>query len=353
MGTTLHPTNVVAAWLGESNVVRLGLALASIMAGMAVTPTPATGQDRILEHARDVAITSRAFWTSLGYGATRAQYSIGWAAAPSAGYVLLGAPSLTLNLVTSGGAGVATKISTDALLKIAELVLVGPREAAQSVAASQRDEALQAYIKAYPLGRRLVAGEEITDAEALAFLDARWGLKRLAAAGALYAETLNKQTASQRLVKTETKYAVEQLINQYQLRGLGISQPLPIAKVAFFIKDLSKILQESGEGLWGYPPFLRYVEDLKVIGDQQMEELRSYALDQTPTKDGSTTRSSMTFTQSFEQFRNLWRTAIQGQHFDRFSDLLLQSFLHVNQYSTHSDIGTIYHSRPEILKAGA
>ncbi len=238
----------------------------------AATATAQLPPRSAVEQAKQVAVASRPYWTTLGNATLRAQYSVGWAAAPTAGYALLGAPALTFTLITSGPAGAGMKVSTDGLLKLAELLVGSPREAAQHVAASARNDALAQYREAFPLGKRLLAGEALTEAEAGRFLQSRYGLLRLNAAGVLYAATLNAKTATQRLATTSTRYAVGQLVEAYQLRALGTGSALPIARAGFFIKDLSNIFAKSGEGLWSYQPFLDYVKTLEAIDKRAADE---------------------------------------------------------------------------------
>jgi hypothetical protein len=264
--------------IASMNSLRGFLFAVGFFAHGSATPSRAGGQDAVVDRARSIAIETKPFWTALGYGTLRAQYTIGWAAAPVAGYTLLGAPALTLLAVTSGAAAPGVKVSVDALLKLAELAIGSPSEAARRIAASQRDESLRLTAIAFPIGKRLVSGETVTRAEAEMFLDARWGLARLNAAGVLYSATIGTKTATERVASTETRALVGRLIDTYQLRALGLSDKLPIARAAFFIKDLSAILRASGEGLAAYAPFQSYEAALDAIDSRRAAERRELGL---------------------------------------------------------------------------
>lgn len=236
----------------------------------------AIGQDSVVAYATAKARATRGFWTGLGYFTLRAQYSLGWSAAPIAGYALLGLPAAAVAGAIAGAPGAATTIAEQVLLEMAEVALGSPEKAAQRVAVDMRDRALKEYRRAYEIGNRIINGGTIDREDAIAFLEARWGVARLNAAGALYRASLKSAPATRRTTKEATWFGVAAVVDKYQLSALRTPKALPVAEASFFIKDLTDPLERSGEGLGGYEPYRRYVQQLQSIEAEQEAERSKY-----------------------------------------------------------------------------
>lgn len=226
--------------------------------------------------ATEVIQRTSGLWTPLGYGTKRAQYSIGWSAAPVYGYVLLSAPTVAATIAVAGPVGATVDVGKDALLELARLAFEDPRLLARRIAAATRDDAKRDYAAAYAIVRRS-RSSRLNDREALEFLDRRWGVLRLEAAGVLHAATMSDESSLARVKDGAAEKAVEALVDQYQLRIMGLSRSLPVAEAGLFIKELRTILERRGLGVYAFPPFVAFLARLEDIEQQRAKERQSFS----------------------------------------------------------------------------
>lgn len=352
------------------------LAVLALIAGLAprLPAQAAAGSVDPVAHAKAVIDRTKPWWTRLGYSTKVAQYRVGWMAAQPAGYLLLGSSALTFTAVTGGLPGVVAEVARSTLLALAEEALDSPESTARRIAASQRDASLEAYAEARRIASGFLDSGQLTEGDARAFLELRWGVVRLEVAGALYAATLNRGTARDRAAEAAARDAIRQLGDQFLLTAAGVPPTMRTTEAMLFMNDVRQILERRDVGVMALSAFREYLERLQEVERWRLDELATLrpapaALARQggerdgacsdmsrPTRSGELADrpwipppSCGVLAATVPEFIAAWNDAMRRRDAGAAARLVLPQLFHSNEYGTRSDYGEVSKGRDRVV----
>lgn len=255
----------------------IGVLILSLLPGDSWSQSTSSYPSDPVALAQHVIRQSYPWWTSLGYGTKRAQYTIGWMAAPGVGYVLLGWPALGIAAASGGAVGLSIEVGSQLLITLSKEALETPDVASRKIATAHRNRALDDYAAAYAIARRWIDTKSMSEGDARKFLELRWSVLRLEAAAILFKAAIDRGSAGLQLATAEAKAAITDLVERYQLEVLALDKALPVAEAAMFIKELRQALEAHAAGLAVYAPFVRFSQTLAEIDAQRVREASAFA----------------------------------------------------------------------------
>jgi len=261
----------------------MGVAFLNIPGVHAATPVKGGSQDWTsaytdpVDLAKEFIKRTSGFWTPAGYSTTVAVYTIGKSAAKYGGeYILFESPNLTVDLLKGGFYSVGASVAEDFVLDVIETAVRTPPKACRNLSETLIHKGLTNYQEAYKIARKYQTTKNLTRKDALTFLENRWGFQKLSIARTLYNEVREKNYYIDEIVaKKATSELLNIFVEKYQDK-LGIDKKLPIVDAAFFIKDLTEILERKQLGLMNYQPYQTFVKNIEVLDRLQIEEKQRF-----------------------------------------------------------------------------
>ena len=194
-------------------------------------------------------------------------------------YVLLGAPSLTLSLVSGGPYGVVKKVSWDMVEEIIKKSFHHPEKTSKKIAKATYDLGLNAYRENYRLYKKVNDGEQLTNRELRTFV-LNWYLSAyMTAAKKLY----NDISAYER--KDDFKNPSKLLLQSLETQAIGSAKSafgsMAELEVSLLIKStkgqfsIFESLIGQAAGLGAYPPYKSFLSRISTINKDIDEALKS------------------------------------------------------------------------------
>ena len=233
-----------------------------------------------VELAEEVISSSSAFWSPLGYRIMKMKYTIGrFGAQHGMGYLLLESPRLAISMIGSGFYGVVSTVSKDFLLEVIEKSVGSPRVICENIFNAVITQGLDDYERAYDIARRFIELGALSESEALEFLDARWSIYRIVFAEDLYNATISHDYSISTQVRDELIQDItSELIRDYQ-SSLGSGSSIPVTEFAFFLNDLTNILENSDVGLLKYEPYIDFSARMESLNSIRLHERKRFTPD--------------------------------------------------------------------------
>ena len=177
----------------------------------------------------------------------------------AAEYILLGAPSLTVTLLTGGPFGLIEKVGWDAIVEMVKEVFQYPESAGRKIAKTAFDLGLRSYRENYRLYTKYRNGGQLSDVEAAIFV-VNWFIQDyMGAAKQLYnaITSYERQGSLHEAAVDQTQSAVLEALKE-QFGGseyVIAAEMLTLAESLFTLFDSA---ESSAVGLGAYPPYQEF-----------------------------------------------------------------------------------------------
>lgn len=207
------------------------------------------------------------FWDKVTYKAAVLVYYVGGGIAMNGGsYVLLKVPSLTLSLYKGGLIDAGIDVSKDILIETYKSAIKSPDKVSKKLAKETIIRSLKEYKIAYKIAQKYRTTGQMSQGEAIMFIENQYGAYRLNIARMLYNRSLHFDF--DKVINSDALNEATSLIEKKYLNA-----NLPLADALSLGMEINDIMKLNKIGLQGFKPYLEFTNRMEQIETEKMRVL--------------------------------------------------------------------------------
>jgi len=223
-----------------------------------------------VELMREVIIKTDAFWVPLYHEVFMAKYLFAQTPLLELSiYYFMETPYLAIDLVKGGIIEPVKSVTEDVLWAVIEESMGTPKTFCRKLAKYTIKEALQDYREAYLIARKYIKTKQVTRAEAITFLDKRWGILKLAQAEALYTTSQNYSPDQTAIDNARSDIAKSAIVFEDAKIEKNKNDYIDLAQRMY---KLYQIFEDNNVGIYNYEPYTKFMERMEYINKLRLEE---------------------------------------------------------------------------------
>jgi hypothetical protein len=181
-------------------------------------------------------------------------------------YILLESPTLAFDYFQGGSSTIGQSISRDLLIHMLKQAITAPQETTNIVAKATISQGIKEYLKAYEIAVKYRETNKLNYAEAIQFLDNRFGYSKLS-----HAERLNEREVSTSQVLNTDKNT-KKILAELDKIGKRYPSSIPLVNALPIFEEIYQQLAASNIGLAGYQPFREFSSAMQRLNQARINE---------------------------------------------------------------------------------
>ena len=181
-------------------------------------------------------------------------------------YILLESPTLAFSYFQGGSSTIGQSISRDLLIHMLKQAIMAPQETTNILSKATVQQGLQEYLKAYEIAVKYRETRKLNYAEAIQFLDNRFGYSKLSHAERLSGRAINESQAFNADKNTKKILAQLDKIAKRYPNSIPLVNALPV------FEEIYQQLVANNIGLAGYQPFREFSSEMQKLNQARINE---------------------------------------------------------------------------------
>ena len=181
-------------------------------------------------------------------------------------YILLESPTLAFSYFQGGSSTIGQSISRDLLIHMLKQSIMAPQETTNILSKATIQQGLQEYLKAYEIASKYRETKKLNYAEAIQFLDNRFGYSKLS-----HAERLSGREISQSQAFNADK-TTKKILSQLDKIAKRYPSTIPLVNALPIFEDIYKQLVANNIGLANYQPFREFSGEMQKLNQSRINE---------------------------------------------------------------------------------
>ena len=181
-------------------------------------------------------------------------------------YILLESPSLAFSYFQGGSSTIGQSISRDLLIHMLKQAIMAPQETTNILSKATIQQGLQEYLQAYEIASKYRETQKLNYAEAIQFLDNRFGYSKLS-----HAERLSGREISQTQAFNADKNT-KKIIGQLDKIAKRYPNSIPLVNALPIFEEIYQQLVANNIGLANYQPFREFSSEMQKLNQSRINE---------------------------------------------------------------------------------
>lgn len=181
-------------------------------------------------------------------------------------YILLESPTLAFSYFQGGSSTIGQSISRDVLIHMLKQAITAPQETTNILAKATIRQGIKEYLKAYQIAAKYRETKELNYADAIQFLDNRFGYSKLSHAERLSGRDVNQSQAS------SSDKNIRKILSQLDKIGKRYPNSIPLVNALPVFEEIYQQLVSSNVGIASYQPFREFSSEMHRLNQTRINE---------------------------------------------------------------------------------
>ncbi|MCX2719715.1 hypothetical protein [Lentiprolixibacter aurantiacus] len=181
-------------------------------------------------------------------------------------YILLESPTLAFSYFQGGSSVIGQSISRDVLIHMLKQAITAPQETTNILARATIQQGMKEYLKAYEIAAKYRESQELNYADALQFLDNRFGYSKLN-----HAERLSGRQVSNSQAFNADKNT-KKILSELEKIGKRYPSSIPLVNALPIFEDIYQQLLAANVGIASYQPFREFSSEMQRLNQTRINE---------------------------------------------------------------------------------